>query len=294
MRPTSSPSTEATASPSTATKNSSPSSPSRVTSVPAGTDRGSAIAAMRSISSSLQPEKSHTSRSSSMRCSRSTTSLIELWSTRQTDVGPDPRGRARRRAFPDEHATEHHRRESGEHVGEGVVRRAGERERAGRLGSRHGDTVLSSHPEPRTVSRCWPGFVPTGMVMLPAKLPPPSLGTVPTCPPSNRTLSVSPGVHPEPRKATSSPTSTFGWLTTTSPLGGYCAGATIASAANGGRSRSPAAAAAVAEAQPAAAATRAGDRWARRSASTLSRKTLPATQRFANSSSRVRIFGTLS
>ena len=36
MRPTSSPSTEAIASPSTATKNSSPSSPSRVTSVPAG------------------------------------------------------------------------------------------------------------------------------------------------------------------------------------------------------------------------------------------------------------------
>ena len=111
-----------------------------------------------------------------MRCSRSTTSLIECCgSTRQTDGGPDP-GEvvdARRRRVP---RTSTPPNITAANPASTYVRvwfdepvNASERVA---WAPATVITVLSSHPDPRTVSRCWPGFVPTGMVMLPGEVAP--------------------------------------------------------------------------------------------------------------------------
>src|SRR5262249_38928169 len=75
----------------------------------------------------------------------------------------------------------------------------------------------SSRFDPVTCTVWMPGSVPAGSVTEPVNVPSAPLTTVPTGTPSNVTVSVSPGAHPDPRNAIWSPTWTVGVPTTMPP-----------------------------------------------------------------------------
>ena len=199
MLPISSPSTAAESLPSTITKNSRPSSPCRVTSSPTAASCGCAMAAIRPSSSSLQVLKSQIPRSSgSARRGRRR-------SSRRRGGGNDlrrPRTPRRRRRVPI--TSTKPTTTAAMPASTYVIVWLDEPVNASRP-PRTVILALSTQTEPRTVRRCSPGAVPSGIVMVPAKLPWLSVVIVPIGLSSKRTCrprwahSPTPGTSPRRR-----------------------------------------------------------------------------------------------